>query len=52
MVPIPIEFFEPKVSERDVNSSGAELPAARNVAPATSGVKSKAIDIVSKACDL
>ncbi len=52
MVPVPIEFFEPKASARDVNSSGAELPAARKVAPATSGIKFKASDIVSKDCDL
>ncbi len=49
MVPVPIELFELKVSASAVNSSGAELPAARNVAPATSGVNFKLIDIASKA---
>lgn len=37
IVPIPILFPGPKESPIDVNSSGAEEPAARNVAPATSG---------------
>lgn len=39
MVPTPIEFEGPNTSAIDVNSSGADDPAARNVAPATSGVR-------------
>lgn len=35
-----MELDGPKTSANDVNSSGAEDPAARNVAPATSGVSS------------
>lgn len=38
MVPTPIELEGPKTSAIDVNNSGADDPAARNVAPATSGV--------------
>lgn len=40
MVPTPIELEGPNTSAIDVNSSGADDPAARNVAPATSGVSS------------
>lgn len=39
MVPTPIEFEGPNTSAIDVNNSGADDPAARNVAPATSGVR-------------
>ena len=39
MVPTPIELEGPNTSAMDVNSSGADDPAARNVAPATSGVR-------------
>jgi len=36
MVPMPTLFSLQKVSTTDVNSSGADEPAAMNVAPATS----------------
>ncbi len=38
MVPMPTSFFAKKMPMIEVNSSGAEPPAAMNVAPATSGV--------------
>lgn len=40
MVPTPMELEGPNTSAIEVNNSGAEDPAARNVAPATSGVSS------------
>ena len=36
MVPIPTELLAMKTPKREVNNSGAEPPAAMNVAPATS----------------
>lgn len=38
MVPKPMELEGPNTSAIEVKSSGADDPAAKNVAPATSGV--------------
>jgi hypothetical protein len=42
MVPMPMLLASPKASASDVKSSGALEPAARNVAPATSGERCSA----------
>lgn len=47
MVPTPMELDGPNTSANDVKSSGADEPAARNVAPATSGVNSSTYYIES-----
>ena len=38
MVPMPTSFLAKKIPIIEVKSSGADPPAAMNVAPATSGV--------------
>jgi len=49
MVPMPMEFAGPNASPTDVKSSGAEEPAARNVAPATSGVRPRRSEMTPSA---
>ena len=47
MVPTPTSFLTAKTPMRDVNSSGADEPAAMNVAPATSGESESSSQITS-----
>ena len=47
MVPMPTSFFTANTPMSDVNSSGADEPAAMKVAPATSGDRLSCSEISS-----